>query len=141
MINENGFDLDSIDVFECDADYFMKANYFIDWMRHAAFSLRRRFDLNRWICTVIDSATWHNELIDETKPPKRSWRKAKIEDWLDQHHVNYDLNMKKSNLLQVAFENLPKKKFKVDVTANGFDVDILRLLVRHCSLNPIQLAW
>ena len=72
MINENGFDLDLIDIFECDADHSMNSNYFIDWMRHAAFSLRRRFGSNRRICIVIDNDTWHNELTDETKPPKRS---------------------------------------------------------------------
>ena len=80
MIDENGFDLGSIDIFECDADHSMNSNYFIDWMRHAAFSSRKKFSPSRWICIVIDTAIWDNELTDETKPPKRSWQKPKIED-------------------------------------------------------------
>ena len=30
---------------------------------------------------------------------------------------------------------------KVDEAAKQFDVEILRLPVRHCVLNPIELAW
>ncbi len=30
---------------------------------------------------------------------------------------------------------------KVDEAAKRFDVEILRLPVRHCVLNPIELAW
>jgi hypothetical protein len=141
MIDENGFDYASIDVFECDADHSMNSLHFIGWMEHAAFNLRKKFGPDRRICIVIDNAPWHNQLTDETKPPQRSWRKHKVEDWLREHRIDFDDNLKKSELLQLAFSNLPSKEFKVDVVAKQFDVEILRLPVKHCSLNPVEYAW
>jgi hypothetical protein len=57
MIDENGFDYDSIDVFECDADHSMNSRHFVDWMERAAFNLRKSFGPNSRICIVIDNAT------------------------------------------------------------------------------------
>ena len=90
---------------------------------------------------MIDNATWHNELSDEAKPPKRSWRRVQIEKWLDQHEVKFHDSMKKSQLLELAFRNLPPKKFKTNEAAAEFNVEILRLPIKHCTLNPIELAW
>ena len=141
MIDENGFDYDSIDVFECDADHSMNSRHFVNWMERAAFNLRKSFGPNRRICIVIDNATWHNELTDETKPPKRSWRKLEVEAWLREHRIEFDVDFKKSELLDRAFNDLPPRKFKVDEVAKKFDVEILRLPINHCSLNPIELPW
>ncbi|CAF1583685.1 unnamed protein product, partial [Didymodactylos carnosus] len=35
----------------------------------------------------------------------------------------------------------PEKKFKVDEATKEFRVEILRLPIKHCVLNPIKLAW
>lgn len=75
---------------------------------------------------VLDNATWHNRLTEETKPPKRSWRKQLIIDWLDRHDLPFSNNMTKAELLEVAFDNLPPKRYVVDEVAARHDVKILR---------------
>lgn len=140
-MDTNGFDYDSIDIFECDADHSMNSAHFISWMERTAYALRKKFGPDRRLSIVIDNATWHNELTNETKPPKRSWRKSDVQTWLREHRLHYDLEMKKAELLNIAFTNLPPKKYKVDVVAKTFGVEIIRLPIKHCSLNPIELAW
>ena len=49
--------------------------------------------------------------------------------------------MKKSQLLESDFHNLPLKNFKTNEVAAAFHVELLRLLVKHCTLNPIEFAW
>ncbi|CAF2944414.1 unnamed protein product [Rotaria sp. Silwood2] len=67
---------------------------------------------------------------------KRSIRKDQIVEWLENHGIQFDLTLKKSELLEIALENKP-----VDEVAQEFNVEILWLPVRHCSLNPIEIAW
>ena len=49
--------------------------------------------------------------------------------------------MKKSQLLELTLRNLPTKKLKIDEAAAEFNVELLRLPDKHCTLNPIDLAW
>ena len=35
----------------------------------------------------------------------------------------------------------PEKKYKTDVAAAEVEMDVLRLPVGHCELNPIELVW
>lgn len=141
MINEHGFDTESFEIFTCDEEHSMNSVTFIKWIRKAASYLRRRHPEPIRICIVIDNATWHNELCDDVKPPKRSWRKAQVEKWLDEHKIKFDVSMKKAQLLELSFANVPPKKFKTNEAAAEFNVEILRLPVKHCTLNPIELAW
>ena len=141
MIDENRFDKDSIDIFDYDTDHFMNSDHFVHWIERAAFGLRKKFGPSRRICIVVDNATWHNELTDSTKLRKCSWRKDQSQTWLREHNIDFNINLKKSELLQLAFVNLPRKEYKVDLKAKAFDVEILRLAIKHCSLNPIELAW
>lgn len=141
MINEHGFDKETTDIFTCDEEHSMNSTHFVHWIRHAASLLRRRHPEPRRICIVIDNATWHNELCDNVKPPKRSWRKIQVQEWLDQHEINYDSSMTKAQLLELAFANVPPKKFKTNEAAAEHNVQIVRLPIKHCTLNPIELAW
>lgn len=75
---------------------------------------------------VLDNATWHNRLTEETMPPKRSWRKQLIIDWLDRHDLLFSDNMTKAELLELAFDNLPPKRYVVDEVAARHNVQILR---------------
>ena len=124
-INENGFDKDTVDIFTFDEEHSLNSVYFVKWIRKAASHLRHPFPEPIRICIVIDNATWHNELCDETKLPKRSWRKVQVEKWLNQHKVKFHESMKKSQLLEPAFHNLPPKKFKTDEAAAEFNVELL----------------
>ncbi|CAF3922381.1 unnamed protein product [Rotaria sp. Silwood1] len=95
----------------------------------------------RSITIIIDNASWHRELTDDTKPPQRSWRKQRIANWLQNHNILYADDISKAELLQLAYENLPKRKYKVDEEAKRYRINILRLPIRHCTLNPVELAW
>ncbi|CAF4100217.1 unnamed protein product [Rotaria sp. Silwood1] len=79
--------------------------------------------------------------MDDAKPPKRSWRKDQIQRWLDEHNIKYDVKLKKSELLEIAFANIPPKRYKTNAAANAFNVELIRLPIKHCTLNPIELAW
>jgi hypothetical protein len=91
-------------------------------------------------------------------PPKRAWRKELITEWLKRHRVSVPTKATKAELLELAFNNLPRKRYVVDEAAGKYDVDILRsvfalpniypfyesifsLPVKHCIFNPIELAW
>ena len=71
-----------------------------------------------------------------------SWRKDQVQTCLREHNIDFNIDLKKSELLQLAFVNLPRKEYKVDLMkTKTFDVEIFRLAVKHCLLNPIELAW
>jgi hypothetical protein len=89
--------------------------------------------------------------------PKRAWRKKLIIEWLKRHYVSVPTKTTKVELLELAFDNLPRKRHVVDEAAAKRDIDILRLVfalsniyllyknvfrlsVNHCMSNPIELA-
>ena len=141
MINENGFGLSSIYIFDCDSDNSMNSDHFIEWIKRAASELRHKFGQASRICIIIDNATWHSELTDDTKPPKHAWCKEQIQKWLENQNIKFNPVFKKVELTQLAFSNLPSKRYKVDEAAKLFNVEILRLPIKHCLLNPMELAW
>ena len=55
------------------------------------------------IAIIIDNATWHNQLTECTKLPKRSWNKQKVIDWLTSHGLDYPDCATKAQLLEIAF--------------------------------------
>ncbi|CAF1635986.1 unnamed protein product, partial [Didymodactylos carnosus] len=80
-------------------------------------------------------------LTDDTMPPKRAWNKTQLIAWLESRDIAFTLPCSKAELLELAFSNVPKKKYVVDEAARVFDIKILRLPVKHCCLNPIEIAW
>lgn len=78
------------------------------------------------IWLILDNATGHNRLTQETTPPKRAWRKQLIIDWLDRHDLPSSDKMTKAELLELAFDNLPPKRYVVDEVAARHNVQILR---------------
>ena len=78
---------------------------------------------------VLDNATWHNRLTEDTTPPKRSWRKELITDWLKRHSISIPIKATKAILLQLAFANLPEKRYVVDEAAMAYNINILRSVV------------
>ena len=110
MIDENGFLNNSIDIFDCDTNHPMNSDHFVQWIEGAAFGLRKKFGSSRRISIVMDNAPGHNELTDSTKPPKFSWRKDQVQTCLREHNIDFNIDLKKSELLQLAFVNLPPKR-------------------------------
>ncbi|CAF5048130.1 unnamed protein product [Rotaria sp. Silwood1] len=78
----------------------------------------------RSITIIIDNASWHRELTDDTKPPQRSWRKQRIANWLQNHNILYADDISKAELLQLAYENLPKRKYKADMFAEKIEEEL-----------------
>ncbi len=78
------------------------------------------------IVFVIDNAPWHNRLTNDTMPPKRSWRKEYIIQWLNAHNINVPVKAVKAELLEIAMKNLPEKRYEIDEAAKKYNVDILR---------------
>ena len=86
----------------------MNSAHFIFRIRRTSQNLRHNLgDLH--IFLVIINATWHNELTDDTKPPKRPWLKDQMQGWLKDHNIIFDPELKKAKLLEAVFSNLPKK--------------------------------
>ena len=79
------------------------------------------------IAIIIDNATWHNELVDETKPPKRSCRNDQLQKWLERHGMIYDTKLKKAELLEIVSANVPPKRYKTNTVANVFNVELVYL--------------
>ena len=55
--------------------------------------------------------------------------------------ISFNLACTKAELLELAFNNLPAKKYLTDVAATEYQVEIVRLPIKHCILNPIELCW
>ncbi|CAF4614959.1 unnamed protein product, partial [Rotaria sp. Silwood2] len=80
------FHASSIDIFECNEDHNMYSAHFLTWIDRTASLLRKELakisllsfsllflDLGKGtkIILVIDNATWHSRLPNDTTPPKR----------------------------------------------------------------------
>ncbi|CAF3865788.1 unnamed protein product [Rotaria sp. Silwood1] len=141
LLSQNGFHLRSLDIYKCDEVHSMDSNHFVTWMDSAASTLRSEHGKTTKIAIIIDNAKWHNKLTPESEPPKRSWKKQLIADWLTTRKIKYELYMTKAELIQLAFAHLPPKEFLVDKVASKYNIEIVRIPVKHCVLNPIELRW
>jgi hypothetical protein len=72
------------------------------------------------IVLVIDNATWHNQLTNDTTLPKRSWRKETIIQWLSSHNIVFPEKVVKAELLEIALNNLPEKRYEIDEAAKKY---------------------
>jgi hypothetical protein len=141
LFNENGFHYPSIDMFKCDQEHSMDSIHFIHWIGQTYSRPRKELDRifdcliahdafykgnAPSITIIIDNASWHREVTDNTKPPQRSWRKQRIANWLDDRNISYANDISKAELLQLAYKNLPQKRYKVDEEAKMYRINILR---------------
>ena len=53
-------------------------------------------------------------------------RKQLIIEWLKRHNVSVPVKSTKAELLELACDNLSKKRYVVDETAAKYDIEILR---------------
>ncbi|CAF3202178.1 unnamed protein product [Rotaria sp. Silwood2] len=141
LMGQSGFHASSIDIFECNEDHNMNSTHFLTWIDRTASLLRKELskicfllfpplslilEKDAKIVLVIDNATWHNRLTQDTAPPKRSWRKEAIIQWLNRHNIVVPVKAVKAELLEIAFNNLPEKKYEIDEAAKKYNVGILR---------------
>jgi hypothetical protein len=70
---------------------------------------------NRRICLILDNATWHHAQTEESKLPKRTWRKGKVEEWLQKRHITYDQDLSKAEILEIAYYHVPQKEYLLKI--------------------------
>ncbi|CAF3290193.1 unnamed protein product [Rotaria sp. Silwood2] len=132
LMGPSGFHASSIDIFECNEDYNMNSAHFLTWIDRTASLLRK--ELGTKMILVIDNATWHSRLTNDTTPPKRSWRKEAIIRWLKSHNIVVPEKAVKAELLEIALDNLPPKKYEIDEAAKKYNVG--KRLAISASMGP-----
>ncbi|CAF4203175.1 unnamed protein product, partial [Rotaria sordida] len=121
----SGFHGSSIDIFETTEKNRTDSSHFLAWIDRTACLLRNEFGKYTKIVFVIDNAPWHNRLINDTIPPKGSWRKEYIIQWLNAHSINVPVKAAKAVFLKIVIKNLPEKRYEIDEAAKKYNVDIL----------------
>ncbi len=87
---------------------------------------------------VLDNASTHSRQYN--KPPTQCSTVKTIKNWLT-NKINFNINAKKQELLNIVKENTFNKNYSVDEIVRSFGHIPLRLPPYHCDLNPIELVW
>ena len=121
-----------------DGDYHkeMNSKVFLEWWTHQLLPA-----LDEPSVIVLYDAFYHNTRLPETAPPKSNCRKQVMIDWLTERSINIPQNSKFSDLKVLIKQNKPKPVYITDSLAGEQGHFVLRLPVRHCELNPIELVW
>lgn len=98
---------------------------------------------------VLDQASYHKRITEETKNPTTAFRKQEIIDWLTAHDIPLPNGFSEFSkmtvpmLLALARQNKMTPLYVVEKMArdSGKDVKLLWLPVAHCELNAIELIW
>ena len=90
---------------------------------------------------VLDNASYHNSVTEETKTPNMNTRKQDMRDWLTQQGVHFDEKDTKKILYELIKNNKPSKKYVTDDLARRAGHVVLRTPPRQCELNAIELIW
>ena len=101
---------------------------------------------------MLDRATYHTKITDDTRPPTTSWRKAQLVDAIkrwdgpnDDWPLTWAAEKTNSQKLQEARRLKPTPEYEIqriaDLFAEGeFCIKILFLPVAHPELNPIEMV-
>ena len=121
-----------------EGDYHKEMNgaVFLDWWVHQLLPA-----LDQPSVIIIDNASYHNIRVEETVAPTSNSRKQVMIDWLNERSIPFPPSSKCIDLLSIIKARKPKPVFKTDVLAGEQGHFVLRLPVRHCELNPIELVW
>ncbi|KAK6171469.1 hypothetical protein SNE40_019655 [Patella caerulea] len=88
---------------------------------------------------VMDNAPYHNLKTEDSWYPKTNNRKAEVTEWLKKRDLDIDPTKTKAELLRMVTLHRPPQKYKTDDIAHQHGHLVLRLPVRHCELNPIEI--
>ena len=121
-----------------EGDYHKEMNgvVFLGWWVHQLLPA-----LDEPSVIVIDNASYHNVRMEETIAPTSNSRKQAMIDWLNARSIPFPPLSKCIDLLNIIKARKPKPVYKTDVLAGQHGHFVLRLPVRHCELNPIELIW
>lgn len=94
---------------------------------------------------VLDQATYHKRVTENTKNPTTAWRKADLIAWLNKQNINCPADVIDFSELKVIElrQHAIKNKFIVEelVENSGKGLKIIWLPVANCELNAIELIW
>ena len=112
----------------------MNSEHFMEW-----FNRQLLPNLTNPSTIVLDKTTYHNK--QKEKPPTTANIKDEIRPWLDRHNITYSDKDIKKTLLDEVKQHRPTPPYLTDEAAHKHGYTVLCLLVAHCKLNPIELAW
>ncbi|XP_046666826.1 uncharacterized protein LOC124358567 [Homalodisca vitripennis] len=89
---------------------------------------------------VMDNASYHSQLLD--KVPNKSSKKAEMQEWLQRHHITFEEEKTKAELLELIIQNKPPNPtYIIDDLARKAGHKVVRLPPYHCHFNSIELIW
>lgn len=88
---------------------------------------------------VMDNASYHS--VQEDKKPTITSTKANMQTWLQRHNVEFDMSLRKCDLLNLIKQHGSENVYKIDEILKAAGHEVLRLPPYHPDLNPIELVW
>lgn len=89
---------------------------------------------------IVGNATYHNKQCDPA--PTSNAKKADMQAWLTNKHINYTSDMLKPQLYNLIKTHRDQfKKFYIDQILAEHNHSVLRLPPYEPDLNPIEMAW
>lgn len=121
-----------------------KTNDYHEEMNHQTFqkwfSESLMPNLTKPSIIIMDNAKYHSKILD--RAPTTASRKEEISEWLRQHGIPFEVDMKKPELLELVSLNKPPfPTYDVDEMAKKEGHKIVRLPPYHCHFNSIELIW
>ena len=89
---------------------------------------------------IMDNASYHNTLSDDS-PPMANSSKAKIIEWLDKNNIDYPEDCLKVELVEILQKENPTPIYAIDKIAKKYGHDVLRTPPYHPELQPIETCW
>ena len=129
----------------------MNADVFQDWCKKRVFPTMKR--QGKKCVLVLDRATYHTKITDDTRPPTTQWRKAQLIEAIrrwdgpdDDWPLTWAAEKTNRQMLQEAHRLKPAAVYEIqriaDTFATGnFCIKVLFLPVAHPELNPIEMIW
>ncbi|RLN45858.1 hypothetical protein BBO99_00007014 [Phytophthora kernoviae] len=101
---------------------------------------------------MIDCASYHTALTEDSKTAGSNLRKSQLIDWLLKKGVEHSVagtiyrarddytTLKVVGQVKICKENKPKPVFQVHILAAKFDCVAFFLPISHLELNPIEMC-
>ena len=130
----------------------MNSEVFLGWLRDTVFP---KLQSQGSKCVVVlDRASYHTTVTEDTRRPTLSWPKAKLVDAIyrwngprdDDWPILWPKVKSKAQIFEEAIGCYPGPKYKVKELADSFmdgefEIKILFLPIAHPELNPIEMVW
>ncbi|XP_066950821.1 uncharacterized protein [Macrobrachium rosenbergii] len=90
---------------------------------------------------VLDNATYHSTLMEESRCPTSATKKADLIRWLEQLRISIPPAATRPELLLICQQNRPERRYEVDNTIREWGHEVVRLPPAHPKLNAIEQVW